>query len=210
MENFRRVVRTKKEIKALRNSRMDGMHERLENLDDDFAAIQNIIQRTGNSQKRDDDGAFEADQKDVASSKFAKSLKSYIKPEKKKKFSELQSAKIKGDKVYEDDAEKKREKKAARKGVEAKIKENIDQEVKATGEAIQRNVNYNIEKAKGIVRKRKKEDKNPRVKRRLKYDKMVKAHKTKVQEFQDGKSQPNYKGESTGIHTGLKRSTKLT
>ena len=78
------------------------------------------------------------------------------------------------------------------------------------GEAIQRNVNYNIEKAKGIVRKRKKEEKNPRVKRRMKYDKMVKAHKTKVQEFQDGKAQPNYKGESTGIHAGLKRSTKLT
>ena len=54
------------------------------------------------------------------------------------------------------------------------------------GEAIQRGVNYNIEKAKGITRKRKKEDMNPRVKRRHKYEKMMKAHKTKVQEFAEG------------------------
>ena len=43
-------------------------------------------------------------------------------------------------------------------------------------------------KAKGIVRKRKKEDRNPRVKKRLAYEKLVKKHKTKVQEFQDGKA----------------------
>ena len=105
---------------------------------------------------------------------------------------------------------KKREKKTARKEVEKQIKENIDHEVKGLGDAIQRNVNYNIEKAKGITRKRKKEDKNPRVKRRMKYEKMVKAHKTKVQEFADGKAQLKYQGEQTGIHSGLKRSTKLT
>ena len=78
------------------------------------------------------------------------------------------------------------------------------------GEAIQRNVNYNIEKAKGITRKRKKIDMNPRVKKRQKYEKMVKAHKTKVQEFSNEKVQGLYKGEQTGINTGLKRSTKLS
>ena len=77
------------------------------------------------------------------------------------------------------------------------------------GDSIQRNIDYKIEKAQGITRKRKKEDKNPRVKKRNKYEKMVKAHKTKVREFEDGKAQPLYKGEATGIHTGLKRSTKL-
>jgi len=38
-------------------------------------------------------------------------------------------------------------------------------------------------KAKGITRKRKKEDANPRVKKRRQYEKMVKKHKTKVQDF---------------------------
>ena len=78
------------------------------------------------------------------------------------------------------------------------------------GEAIQRNVNYNIEKAKGITRKRKKEDMNPRVKKRHQYEKMLKAHKTKVQEFSEERVKERYVGEKTGINAGLKRSTKLT
>jgi len=60
MENFRRVVRTKKELKKVRESRMDNIHEKLENLDDDFAAIQKIIQRTGGADKRNDDGQIDA------------------------------------------------------------------------------------------------------------------------------------------------------
>lgn len=48
---------------------------------------------------------------------------------------------------------------------------------------ITRNINYDMLKAKGIVRKRKKEDKNPRVKKRHQYEKLVKKHKTKVREF---------------------------
>lgn len=35
-------------------------------------------------------------------------------------------------------------------------------------------------KAKGIVRKRKKEDKNPRVKKRHQYEKLVKKHHARV------------------------------
>ena len=53
---------------------------------------------------------------------------------------------------------------------------------------IARNINRDMLKAKGITRKRKKEDANPRVKKRRQYDKLVKKHKTKVQEFQDGKA----------------------
>ena len=48
---------------------------------------------------------------------------------------------------------------------------------------ITRNINRDMLKAKGIVRKRKKEDANPRVKKRRAYEKLVKAHKTKVREF---------------------------
>ena len=77
------------------------------------------------------------------------------------------------------------------------------------GESIQRNINYNIEKAKGIIRKRKKEDANPRVKKRHKYEKMVKAHKKRVQEFDPKKAGQLYKGEETGITSGWKRSTKM-
>jgi len=53
---------------------------------------------------------------------------------------------------------------------------------------ITRNINRDMLKAKGITRKRKKEDANPRVKKRKAYEKLVKKHKTKVQEYQDGKA----------------------
>lgn len=46
---------------------------------------------------------------------------------------------------------------------------------------IQRNVNHDIEKAKGITRKRKREDKTPRIRRRRQFEKLEKRHKTLVQ-----------------------------
>lgn len=49
MENFRRVSMTKKEKKALRNRQLDDMQEKLDNLDDDFAAIDNIVKRASKS-----------------------------------------------------------------------------------------------------------------------------------------------------------------
>lgn len=114
-----------------------------------------------------------------------------------------------GDSLYEGQKERLREKKAARKEVEKEIKMGREQDVKRMGEAIQRNINYDIMKAKGIVRKRKKEDKNPRVKKRHQYDKLVKKHKTRVQEYADGKPQGVYTGEKSGLRAGVKKSTKL-
>ena len=52
--------------------------------------------------------------------------------------------------------------------------------------SIQRNVSYDILKSKGITRKRKKEDKNPRVKKRMKYEKLLKKRNAMVQEFKQG------------------------
>lgn len=48
------------------------MQDKLETLDDDFAAIQSIVRRT-NTKKSD--AALESADRDAAGSKFAKSLK---------------------------------------------------------------------------------------------------------------------------------------
>lgn len=77
------------------------------------------------------------------------------------------------------------------------------------GNSIQRNINYDIQKARGIVRKRKKEDRTPRVKKRHQAEKLEKKHRARVQDYQDGKAQPNYAGEKTGIRAGTKKGTKL-
>ena len=76
-------------------------------------------------------------------------------------------------------------------------------------ENIQRNVNYDIMKSKGLTRKRKKIDRNPRVKHREKYRKAQIKRNSRVQEFKEG-PKAKYSGEQTGIKAGLIKSTKLT
>ena len=60
MENFKRIQMTKKEKKAMRNRRLDDMQDKLENLDDDFKAIQSIVKRTGSSNRNNGEEAFES------------------------------------------------------------------------------------------------------------------------------------------------------
>ena len=73
---------------------------------------------------------------------------------------------------------------------------------------IQRTINYNMMKAKGLTRKRPKIDRNPRVKKRMQYEKAVKKWKSNVTEFKEG-PQKKYAGENTGLKSGLIKSTKL-
>jgi len=71
MMNFKRVQMTKKELRALKNQHKAEMEDKLENLDDDFKAIEAIVNRS-NKRRHDD----EMDDNQVpSSSKFAKSLK---------------------------------------------------------------------------------------------------------------------------------------
>ena len=73
---------------------------------------------------------------------------------------------------------------------------------------IQRNVQRDIIINKGLTRKRKKIDRNPRAKKRAKYEAMEKKRKTVVKEYKQGK-QEVYRGESSGIKTGLDRGIKM-
>ena len=52
---------TKKELQARRNARIEDMQDKLENLDDDFAAINNIVKRT---RRGEDRSAMEAAERD--------------------------------------------------------------------------------------------------------------------------------------------------
>jgi len=81
--------------------------------------------------------------------------------------------------------------------------------MQAANDKIMRNVNHEIEKSKGITRKRKIEDKNPRIRRRRQFDRLEKKHKTMVQQVKEG-PQPLYAGETQGIRAGVKKSTKLS
>lgn len=171
------------------------MQDKLETLDDDFAAIQSIVRRTATKTK---DDAVESAERDAAKSKFAKSLKKFIEKPNKRKQQEL-----------EEKSRRREEKAARKKAAQKEFMETKLKEVKDLGKDITRNISRDILKARGIVRKRKREDANPRVKKRRQYEKLVKSHKTKVQDFKDGKAQGLYSGEATGLRTGLIKSTKF-
>ncbi|EER02250.1 something about silencing protein sas10, putative [Perkinsus marinus ATCC 50983] len=72
-----------------------------------------------------------------------------------------------------------------------------------------RSTNYAINKNKGLTRKRKKEDRNARVKNRNRYERAVKRRKGAVQEVREASADGTYSGEATGIRTNVKKSVKL-
>ncbi|CAG8700361.1 10576_t:CDS:2 [Dentiscutata erythropus] len=74
-------------------------------------------------------------------------------------------------------------------------------------EGAKRQINYQILKNKGLTPHRKKEQRNPRVKHRNKYEKAKKKIKSIKRVF--SQQEGSYGGEKTGIKTGLSRSTKL-
>ena len=61
---------------------------------------------------------------------------------------------------------------------------------------------------KGLTRRRSKKDKNPRVKRRLAFEKKEKQRKNVVREYAGGHKK-NYTGEESGIKISLDRGIKM-
>lgn len=72
-----------------------------------------------------------------------------------------------------------------------------------------RGITYAIEKNKGLAPQRRKEVRNPRVKRRKKYEDKKKKLGSVRQVYKGGEGRGGYKGEMTGIKGGLVRSVKL-
>ena len=132
MENFRRVSMTKKEKKALRNKQLEDMQDKIDNLDDDFAAINNIVSRAS---KHAESKFTDSAERDQAATKFSKSMKNFIKP-KKVAFSDLKTKNVIGDSLYEGNKERLRDKKAVRKEKEREIKQQNQADVAKMGESI--------------------------------------------------------------------------
>ncbi|PKS10042.1 hypothetical protein jhhlp_004667 [Lomentospora prolificans] len=81
-------------------------------------------------------------------------------------------------------------------------------EMEEIGEDGKRKVTYAIEKNKGLTPRRKKENRNPRVKKRMMYESKMKKLKSMKPTF---KAEPKggYRGVETGIKAGLIKSTKF-
>jgi U3 small nucleolar RNA-associated protein 3 len=77
------------------------------------------------------------------------------------------------------------------------------------GEDGKRKISYQIDKNKGLAPRRKKEVRNPRVKKRMQYDAKQKKLKSMKPTYKGGEGKGGYKGELSGIKTGLVKSIKL-
>lgn len=82
----------------------------------------------------------------------------------------------------------------------------VDGEV---GEDGKRGIGYVIEKNKGLAPKRSKDVRNPRVKKRKKYEEKLKKLSSMKAVYKGGEAKGGYGGEATGIKTGLVKSIKL-
>lgn len=93
---------------------------------------------------------------------------------------------------------------------EAKAQNSI---VRVEGEELgddgKRAIGYVIQKNKGLAPKRKKEVRNPRVKKRMKYEEKQKKLSSMRAVYKGGEERGGYSGEKTGIKTGLIKSVKL-
>ncbi|AEO58076.1 hypothetical protein MYCTH_2305112 [Thermothelomyces thermophilus ATCC 42464] len=108
------------------------------------------------------------------------------------------------------EAKKKREDKAARFEALAKARrgERVVEE-EQIGEDGKRQITYQIQKNKGLTPHRKKEARNPRVKKRKKYEQKQKKLRSVKAVYKGGEGPGGYQGELSGIKTSLVKSVKL-
>lgn len=85
----------------------------------------------------------------------------------------------------------------------------VRQELPGVGPDGRREIGFKIEKNKGLTPKRNKLNKNPRAKKRAKYEEKTKKLRSMKPTYKGGEGRGGYGGELTGIKTNLVRSTKL-
>jgi len=116
-----------------------------------------------------------------------------------------------GDEYYDLISSRSAQKKAAKAEAAAALSLTEPSSRVGDGEGVadgKRAVSYAIEKNKGLAPKRKKEVRNPRVKKRRKYEEKKKKLGSVRQVWRGGEGR-GYEGEKTGIKGGLVRSVKL-
>jgi U3 small nucleolar RNA-associated protein 3 len=118
------------------------------------------------------------------------------------------------DEYYDMVANSSKSKKKAKEDKAALIKQakkegGLLRVVEEDGGEGKRAIGYVIEKNKGLAPKRKKEVRNPRVKKRMKFEEKKRKLASTRAVYKGGEERGGYGGEKTGIKTGLVKSVKL-
>lgn len=107
-------------------------------------------------------------------------------------------------------AQRKREEKAARFEALAQARKGERVvETEQVGPDGKRQITYQIEKNKGLMPTRKKEARNPRVKKRRQFEQKQKKLRSVKAVYKGGEGPGGYQGELSGIKTSLVKSIKL-
>ncbi|KAK4190372.1 Sas10 C-terminal domain-containing protein [Podospora australis] len=107
-------------------------------------------------------------------------------------------------------SQQKREVKEARKEALAQAKKDERVVEQSTiGEDGKRQITYQIQKNKGLTPHRRKEVRNPRVKKRMMFEAKQKKLRSVKAVYKGGEGKGGYQGELSGIKTGIVKSTKL-
>ncbi|XP_029948547.1 something about silencing protein 10 [Salarias fasciatus] len=106
---------------------------------------------------------------------------------------------------YRDVEERLKRKRKSNKPEAAELEEDGDEDELDADE--KRGITYQMAKNKGLTPKRKKMDRNPRVKHRHKFRRAVIRRKGQVREVR--REETRYSGELSGIRAGIKKSIKL-
>jgi len=104
---------------------------------------------------------------------------------------------------------KKADKAARREALAAAKKDERVVEQEEVGEDGKRKITYRIMTNKGLTPNKRKEVRNPRVKRRMQYGKKQQKLRSMRPVFKGGEGRGGYQGELSGISTGLVKSVKL-
>ncbi|GJJ72353.1 U3 small nucleolar RNA-associated protein 3 [Entomortierella parvispora] len=112
-----------------------------------------------------------------------------------------------GEDFYQEVVRSKEAKKAARKALNENLEHSTSFEDTSLDPNDKRSISWQILKNKGLTPHRKKEQRNPRVKHRNKYEQAKKKIKSVKRVFT--RLEGSYGGEKTGIKTGLARSVKF-
>ena len=113
------------------------------------------------------------------------------------------------DMVAHQAAKKKTDKEARYEAIAAARKGERIVEASTIGEDGKRQISYQIQKNKGLMPHRRKEVRNPRVKKRMMYEKSQKTLRSVKATFKGGEGKGGYQGELSGINTRVVKSVKL-
>lgn len=113
------------------------------------------------------------------------------------------------DMVAHQAAKKKADKEERFKAIAAARKGERIIEEQTLGPDGKRQISYQIQKNKGLTPHRKKEVRNPRVKKRMKYEEKQKKLRSVKAVYKGGEGKGGYQGELSGINTRVVKSVKL-